>query len=87
MPPLRAAVKSDLRAARPADPARGRVAFCAAVFVGVFALIGARMVQIALFDGGGRVVGINAQIYSQSGGNIGIGFAIPATEARSEGVV
>ena len=37
-----------------ADPARGRVAFCAAVFVGVFSLIGARMVQIALFDGGGE---------------------------------
>ncbi|BCW88741.1 putative peptidoglycan D,D-transpeptidase FtsI [Alphaproteobacteria bacterium SO-S41] len=37
-----------------ADPARGRVAFCAAVFVGVFSLIGARMVQIALFNDGGE---------------------------------
>src|SRR5262249_14781244 len=30
-----------------------------------------------LFDESGNVVGINSAIYSQSGGNIGIGFAIP----------
>jgi serine protease Do len=30
-----------------------------------------------LFDGSGRVVGINAQIYSQSGGFQGLAFAIP----------
>lgn len=30
-----------------------------------------------LFDGAGRVVGINAQIYSQSGGFQGLAFAIP----------
>jgi serine protease Do len=30
-----------------------------------------------LFDGGGAVVGINAQIYSQSGGFQGLSFAIP----------
>ena len=30
----------------------------------------------------GRVVGINSQILSPSGGNVGIGLAIPATEAR-----
>ncbi len=30
-----------------------------------------------LFDGGGSVVGINAQIYSQSGGFQGLSFAIP----------
>jgi serine protease Do len=30
-----------------------------------------------LFDAGGRVVGINAQIYSQSGGFQGLAFAIP----------
>jgi len=30
-----------------------------------------------LFDGGGRVVGMNTAIYSPSGGNVGIGFAIP----------
>jgi serine protease Do len=30
-----------------------------------------------LFDGTGRVVGINAQIYSQSGGFQGLAFAIP----------
>ncbi len=30
-----------------------------------------------LFDGQGRVVGINAQIYSQSGGYQGLSFAIP----------
>ena len=32
----------------------------------------------ALVDTEGRLVGINAQIYSQSGGNQGIGFAIPS---------
>ena len=30
-----------------------------------------------LFDGGGRVIGINSQIYSQSGGFQGLAFAIP----------
>jgi cell division protein FtsI (penicillin-binding protein 3) len=41
-----------------ADPARGRVAFCAAVFVGVFGLIGARMTQIALFESGAKGVAL-----------------------------
>jgi len=31
----------------------------------------------------GEVIGINRMIYSQSGGNIGIGFAIPINTARS----
>ncbi len=35
-----------------------------------------------MFDMNGNVIGINSQIFSQSGGNIGIGFAIPAEEAR-----
>ena len=35
-----------------------------------------------MFNLNGDVIGINSQIYSQSGGNIGIGFAIPAEEAR-----
>ena len=35
-----------------------------------------------MFDMQGNVIGINSQIYSQSGGNIGIGFAIPAQYAR-----
>ena len=35
-----------------------------------------------LFDMSGQVVGINSQILSQTGGNIGIGLAIPAREAR-----
>ncbi len=35
-----------------------------------------------LFDMHGRVVGINTAIYSPSGGSIGIGFSIPANEAR-----
>ena len=35
-----------------------------------------------MFNLNGDVIGINSQIYSQSGGNIGIGFAIPATEAQ-----
>ncbi len=34
-----------------------------------------------LFDAGGRVVGINAQIYSQDGGFQGLAFAIPITVA------
>jgi serine protease Do len=34
-----------------------------------------------LFDGGGAVVGINAQIYSQSGGFQGLSFAIPISVA------
>jgi len=35
-----------------------------------------------LFDGGGRVVGVNTAIFSPNGGNVGIGFAIPANLAR-----
>lgn len=35
-----------------------------------------------LFDASGRVVGINTAIYSPSGGNVGIGFAIPSAMAR-----
>jgi serine protease Do len=36
-----------------------------------------------LFDQHGRVVGINTAIFSQSGGNIGIGFATPINLARA----
>lgn len=36
-----------------------------------------------LLDIYGRVVGINNAIYSQSGGNVGIGFAIPINTARA----
>jgi serine protease Do len=35
-----------------------------------------------LFDEHGRVVGINTAIFSQGGGNIGIGFAIPINLAK-----
>ena len=35
-----------------------------------------------MFDMNGNVIGINSQIFSQSGGNIGIGFAIPANTAK-----
>jgi serine protease Do len=35
-----------------------------------------------LFDQHGRVIGINTAIFSQSGGNIGIGFATPINLAR-----
>ncbi len=34
-----------------------------------------------MFNMDGEVIGINTAIYSQSGGNIGIGFAIPSTQA------
>ena len=36
-----------------------------------------------MFDLQGNVVGINSAIFSPTGGNVGIGFAIPASEARS----
>jgi serine protease DegQ len=36
----------------------------------------------ALVDASGNLVGINTAIYSRSGGNLGIGFAIPASTAR-----
>lgn len=35
-----------------------------------------------LFDESGNVVGVNTAIFSPSGGNIGIGFAIPASVAK-----
>ena len=37
----------------------------------------------ALVDTEGRLIGINTAIYSRSGGNQGIGFAIPSDQARS----
>jgi serine protease DegQ len=37
----------------------------------------------ALVDVNGNLVGINTAIYSRTGGNHGIGFAIPASSARS----
>lgn len=36
-----------------------------------------------LFDQLGKVIGVNTAIFSPSGGNVGIGFAIPANQARS----
>src|SRR5262249_52854805 len=36
-----------------------------------------------LFDMSGRVVGINIAIFSQSGGNVGIGFAIPVNLVKA----
>jgi len=35
-----------------------------------------------MFDLNGNVIGINTALYSETGGNIGIGFAIPADQAR-----
>jgi S1-C subfamily serine protease len=35
-----------------------------------------------LLDSAGRVIGINAQIESESGGNDGVGFAIPSSTVR-----
>jgi Do/DeqQ family serine protease len=37
----------------------------------------------ALVDSSGNLIGINSTIYSQSGGSMGIGFAIPVSLARS----
>jgi serine protease DegQ len=36
----------------------------------------------ALVDSAGQLVGINTAIFSRSGGNLGIGFAIPASTAQ-----
>jgi putative serine protease PepD len=36
-----------------------------------------------LFNLGGRVIGVNSQIESESGGNTGVGFAIPSNTVRS----
>jgi serine protease Do len=36
-----------------------------------------------LFNTTGKVIGVNSAIYSPSGGNVGIGFSIPADLARS----
>ena len=35
-----------------------------------------------LLDGAGRVIGINSQIESRTGGNVGIGYAVPIDTAR-----
>jgi len=37
----------------------------------------------ALVDVNGQLIGINSAIYSRSGGNMGIGFAIPVSTAKS----
>ena len=37
----------------------------------------------ALIDTNGNLLGINSAIYSQTGGSVGIGFAIPVSTARS----
>jgi S1-C subfamily serine protease len=37
----------------------------------------------ALVDAAGNLIGINSTIFSQSGGSLGIGFAIPVSIARS----
>ncbi len=36
-----------------------------------------------LFDLNGRVIGVNTAIYSPTGANVGIGFAVPATQAKA----
>ena len=35
-----------------------------------------------LLDAAGRVIGVNSQIASQSGGSVGIGFAVPSNTVR-----
>jgi serine protease DegQ len=37
----------------------------------------------ALIDASGKLLGINAAIYSQSGGSVGIGFAIPVSTVKT----
>ncbi|ROU03754.1 Do family serine endopeptidase [Histidinibacterium lentulum] len=36
-----------------------------------------------LFNAGGEVIGVNTAIFSPSGGNVGIGFAVPSQVARN----
>ena len=36
-----------------------------------------------LLDTSGQVVGVNSQIESQSGGNVGIGFAVPSNTVKA----
>ena len=36
-----------------------------------------------LFDTSGKVIGVNTAIFSPNGGNVGIGFAVPAAQAKS----
>jgi len=36
-----------------------------------------------LFDQSGKVIGVSSAIYSPSGGNVGIGFAVPASLAKT----
>jgi serine protease Do len=36
-----------------------------------------------LFDTTGQVIGVNTAIFSPNGGSVGIGFAVPATQAKS----
>merc|ERR1739841_419268 len=35
-----------------------------------------------LFNDAGEVIGVNTAIFSPSGGNVGIGFAVPASTAQ-----
>ena len=35
-----------------------------------------------LLDSSGRLIGVNTMIYSPSGGNVGIGFAVPVNTVR-----
>ena len=35
-----------------------------------------------LLDSAGRLIGVNTMIYSPSGGNVGIGFAVPVNTVR-----
>ena len=35
-----------------------------------------------VFDASGRVIGVNTAIYSPNGGNVGLGFAIPAAQVK-----
>ena len=45
--------------------------------------VGSTQTKAVIMDEQGRVVGVNAQIESESGGNDGVGFAIPSNTARS----
>ncbi|MFT3811202.1 MAG: penicillin-binding protein 2 [Micropepsaceae bacterium] len=49
------------RKSEPGNPVRARVGFCALVFLGLFTLLGGRMVQIALFSPGGAAAAAFAE--------------------------
>ena len=73
-----AVINASAAAVVAAARASGRVGKVFAAWRGIVGVL-----EEALIDTAGTLVGINAAIYSRSGGSLGIGFAIPVSLARS----